>query len=178
MLKYKACHTLPQGGLDIGLKVGILAEIGYMLQECAIMYFPLEPLKSLDMVIRPQRIQKNIRLFLKDKNLCSLGSCDHIHWFQWLQLAMHHGYVTLDGSHMHWNKQKDLKVMLEPKRSCTLLPGTHCINHQYHYHHLAELLRTQHSSQSLIHHPLFSWLQVLGYLDIQLLTLQHTVAHE
>ena len=36
MLKYKACPTLPQGGLDIGLKVGILAEIGYMLQECAL----------------------------------------------------------------------------------------------------------------------------------------------
>ena len=29
MLKYKACPTLPQRGLDIGLKVGILAEIGY-----------------------------------------------------------------------------------------------------------------------------------------------------
>ena len=35
--------------------------------------------------------------------------------------------MTLDGSHMHRNKQKDLKVMLEPKRLCTLLPGTHCI---------------------------------------------------
>ena len=35
MLKYKNNHTLSQGGLDIGLKVGILAEIGYMLQECA-----------------------------------------------------------------------------------------------------------------------------------------------
>ena len=36
MLKYKACPTLPQGGLDIGLKVDILAEIGYMLHECAL----------------------------------------------------------------------------------------------------------------------------------------------
>ena len=36
MLKYKACHTLPQGGLDIGLKFGILAEIGYMLHKCAL----------------------------------------------------------------------------------------------------------------------------------------------
>ena len=27
---------MPQGGLDIGLKVGILAEIGYMLHECAL----------------------------------------------------------------------------------------------------------------------------------------------
>ena len=39
MLKYKAYHTLPQGGLDIGLKGGILAEIGYMLQECAVNEF-------------------------------------------------------------------------------------------------------------------------------------------
>ena len=36
MLKYKNNPTLSQGGLDIGLKVGILAEIGYMLQECAV----------------------------------------------------------------------------------------------------------------------------------------------
>ena len=34
MLKYKNNHTLSQGGLDIGLKVGILAQIGYMLHEC------------------------------------------------------------------------------------------------------------------------------------------------
>ena len=36
MLKYKKNPTLSQGGIDIGLKVGILAEIGYMLQECAV----------------------------------------------------------------------------------------------------------------------------------------------
>ena len=36
MLKYKKNLTLSQGGLDIGLKVGILAEIGYMLHECAV----------------------------------------------------------------------------------------------------------------------------------------------
>ena len=36
MLKYKKNPTLSQGGLDIGLKVGKLAEIGYMLQECAV----------------------------------------------------------------------------------------------------------------------------------------------
>ena len=36
MLKYKNNLTLSKGGLDIGLKVGILAEIGYMLQECAL----------------------------------------------------------------------------------------------------------------------------------------------
>ena len=36
MLKYKKNPTLSQGGIDIGLKVGILAEIGYMLHECAV----------------------------------------------------------------------------------------------------------------------------------------------
>ena len=36
MLKYKKNLTLSQGGIDIGLKVGILAEIGYMLYECAL----------------------------------------------------------------------------------------------------------------------------------------------
>ena len=38
MLKYKKNLTLSQGGIDIGLKVGILAEIGYMLHECALVY--------------------------------------------------------------------------------------------------------------------------------------------
>ena len=38
MLKYKKNLTLSQGGPDIGLKVGILAEIGYMLHECAMGY--------------------------------------------------------------------------------------------------------------------------------------------
>ena len=37
MLKYKKNLTLSQGGPDIGLKVGILAEIGYMLHECAVL---------------------------------------------------------------------------------------------------------------------------------------------
>ena len=90
------------------------------------MYCQLEPLNSLYMITEAQRTQKNTRLFFF-KNLCFLGSCDHIQWFQWLKLAIHHEYVTLDGCHMHLNKQKDLKVMLEPKRSCTLLLGTHCI---------------------------------------------------
>ena len=36
MLIYKNNPTLPQGGPDIGLKVGILAEIGNMLHECAV----------------------------------------------------------------------------------------------------------------------------------------------
>ena len=41
-----------------------------------------------------------------------MGSCTHMQWFQWLHLATHHGYVTLDGSHMHWNKQKFFKDMI------------------------------------------------------------------
>ena len=32
---------------------------------------------------------------------------------------------------MHWNKQKDLKVMLEPIRLCTILPGPNCIGKPY-----------------------------------------------
>ena len=39
MLIYKNNPTLPQGGPDIGLKVGILAEIGNMLHECAVMLY-------------------------------------------------------------------------------------------------------------------------------------------
>ena len=38
MLIYKNNPTLPQGGPDIGLKVGILAEIGNMLHECAVCF--------------------------------------------------------------------------------------------------------------------------------------------
>ena len=36
MIKYKNNHTLSQGGLDIELKVGILAEIRNMLHKCAL----------------------------------------------------------------------------------------------------------------------------------------------
>ena len=79
---------------------------------------------------------RSIRFFLKDKNLCFLGYCDHISLFQQLQLKIHQGYVTLHESHRLWNKQKDLKVMLKPKRLCTLLPGTHCIYIGCHYSRL------------------------------------------
>ena len=40
MLIYKNNPTLPQGGPDIGLKVGILAEIGNMLHECGVVVQP------------------------------------------------------------------------------------------------------------------------------------------
>ena len=39
MLKYNKNLTLSQGGPDIGLKVGILAKIGNMLHECALVFF-------------------------------------------------------------------------------------------------------------------------------------------
>ena len=35
--------------------------------------------------------------------------------------------VTLDCYQINWNKQNDLKVMLEVIRLCTILPGHHCI---------------------------------------------------
>ena len=50
MLKYNNNLTLSKGGLDIGLKVGILAEIGYMLQECALAIFCFETLTKVHMV--------------------------------------------------------------------------------------------------------------------------------
>ena len=56
MLIYKNNPTLPQGGPDIGLKVGILAEIGNMLHECAlgILYLWVEQIFTPDM-LNPQK---------------------------------------------------------------------------------------------------------------------------
>ena len=39
-------------------------------------------------------------------------SCDHIQWFQWLQVVVHHGYVTLVWSHMYWSSHKYLVVLI------------------------------------------------------------------
>ena len=50
MLKYKENLTLSQGGTDIGLKVGILAEIGYMLHKCALVHLLT---KLLNIVVDP-----------------------------------------------------------------------------------------------------------------------------
>ena len=64
--------------------------------------------------------------------LSSQRSCDHIQWFQWLQLAIHHGYVTLGWCHKHWNSQKCLKVMIiSTAMSCTKAMSTHCIGGLY-----------------------------------------------
>ena len=48
----------------------------------------------------------------KTKYLCSQSSCDYIQWFQWLQVVVHHGYVTLAWCHMHWSSQKYLEVLI------------------------------------------------------------------
>ena len=69
------------------------------------------PIWATKINVYGHRSQESTIFCLKKKSdilWCSLGSSDHIHWFQWLQLAIHHGYVTLDESHMHWNQQKDL----------------------------------------------------------------------
>ena len=80
MLKYKNNLTLSKGGLDIGLKVGILAEIGYMLHECAVvkcdyislelfchvsmhLYVRMKEGYSNDMVESPHPLVINILLF-------------------------------------------------------------------------------------------------------------------
>ena len=72
------------------------------------------------------RLQNTITFFTS-KNLCFKESCDHIQGFQWLQLVIIEGYGTILGCHMQWSSQNGLEVLLEPKRACTILPGTHCI---------------------------------------------------
>ena len=70
MLKYKACPTLPQGGLDIRLKVGILAEIGCMLHKCAVSSFPCIILNKMlnidDIKIQMLRAKTTIKLSRKN----------------------------------------------------------------------------------------------------------------
>ena len=49
-------------------------------------------------------VLKKVLLFYRSMlRLSSLRSCDHIQWFQWLQVVIHHRYVTLVWSHMHWS---------------------------------------------------------------------------
>ena len=40
------------------------------------------------------------------------GSCDHKQWFQWLQLVILHGYITIVWCHMHWSSHKCLEVLI------------------------------------------------------------------
>ena len=50
-----------------------------------------------------------LQTIFKTKNLCSQRSCDHIQWFQWLQVVIQ---LTLVWRHMHWSRQKHLEVMI------------------------------------------------------------------
>ena len=56
---------------------------------------------------------KKVLLFYRSMlRLSFQRSCDHIQWFQWLQVVVHHRYVTLIRCHMHWCSQKCLEVMI------------------------------------------------------------------
>ena len=73
MLKYKNNLTLSKGGLDIGLKVGILAEIGYMLQECAVlkcfnlsMCSNVSKCSIVSKCSNPSKFSNNFKLFQND----------------------------------------------------------------------------------------------------------------
>ena len=55
---------------------------------------------------------KKVLLFYRSMlRLSSQRSCDHIQWFQWLQVVIHHRYVTLVWCYIHWSSQKCLEVM-------------------------------------------------------------------
>ena len=61
--------------------------------------------------------------------LSSQRSHDHIHWFQWLQVAIYHRFGTLVWCHMHLNSQKCLELMIKSTAvSCTILVGAKCIH--------------------------------------------------
>ena len=100
-------------------------------------YYQLQTLKPMYMVSGALGTQifglKNSLLFYRSTvELRSQRSCDHIQWFQWLKLAIHNGYVTLDWYHMHWNSQKCLKVMnTRTAMSCIKTVCAHCIYSQF-----------------------------------------------
>ena len=74
-------------------------------------------------------VLKKVLLFYRSMlRLSSQRSCDHIQWFQWLQVVIHHRYVTLVWCHMHWSSQKCLEVMIiSTSMSCTKAVWAHCI---------------------------------------------------
>ena len=58
-------------------------------------------------------VLKKVLLFYRSMlRLSFQRSCDHIQWFQWLQVVVHHRYVTLVRCHMHWSSQKCLEVLI------------------------------------------------------------------
>ena len=97
------------------------------------MYCQLQPLKPLYMVTGALGTQimvlKKVLLFYRSMlRLSSQKSCDHLQWFQWLQLLKHHRYVTLVWCHVFWSKQKCLQVMIiSTAMSCTKAVCAHCI---------------------------------------------------
>ena len=74
-------------------------------------------------------VLKKVLLFYRSMlRLSSQKSCDHLQWFQWLQLLKHHRYVTLVWCHVFWSKQKCLQVMIiSTAMSCTKAVCAHCI---------------------------------------------------
>ena len=80
MLKYNNNLTLSKGGLDIGLKVGILAEIGYMLHECAVVkMFMVMSLDVFSEGDKERMLQQHVLLiFTVDQDQgCRLPSVTH-----------------------------------------------------------------------------------------------------
>ena len=55
---------------------------------------------------------QNIRPLFKTSKLCSKSSCDPIQWFQWLQVVINLGHVTLVWCHMHISSHKCLEVLI------------------------------------------------------------------
>ena len=75
-------------------------------------YCQLQPMKPLYMDTKFLVLKKvcySIDLWLR---LSCQRSCDHIQWFQWLQVVILHGYVTLVWCHMLWSSQKCLEVLI------------------------------------------------------------------
>ena len=72
---------------------------------------------------------KKVLLFYRSMlRLSFQRSCDHIQWFQWLQVVVHHRYVTLIRCHMHWCSQKCLEVLIiSTAISCTKAVCGHCM---------------------------------------------------
>ena len=72
---------------------------------------------------------KKVLLFYRSMlRLSFQRSCDHIQWFQWLQVVVHHRYVTLIRCHMHWCSQKCLEVLIiSTAMSCTKAVCGHCM---------------------------------------------------
>ena len=58
-------------------------------------------------------LKKNVCYFIALwLRLSSQRSFDHIQWSQWLEVVIHHRYVTLVWCHMDWSSQKCLEVMI------------------------------------------------------------------